>query len=258
MGKTLLATTSGNRGFIFDTDQGHLPAKMTQDIAKEDFLLCPTCENYFSILETYIATRLHNRLWDIRFAGQFSTHENAGGVTWKVCEQINPSVFRLFIYSIVWRCSISESRLHSGFKITNEENSILKRNLKEFLCANQNELLEKIKDHNLINLCPFVIYTSQTFKNKTSNTIYTSSFNRNPYVLHLNEYIVIFSFTETEDLNRFDFLVNNDELIKIGFFTEKFWTEGNERFLNETVDVTLKKAKAAGKTVYLDPKIKTM
>jgi hypothetical protein len=258
IGKTLLNDGGTNRGYILDTSRGHLPADVIQDIAKENYLLCPDCESYFSIIETYIAERLHKRLWTVRLADQFPFYENGGGVNWKVCAQIDPNIFRLFIYSIIWRCSISQIRLHSEFKLTEDEENLLKKNLQMFISATHKEFIFKVERKGTnVSIYPFVIYTAQTFPNKTSNVIYTSTHNRNPYVLYLNEYILLFSFTKNDMMERFDFLVNDDSsLIKIGFFSEEFWKSENKRFYDQTLDIMSKKTKAAGKELYIDPKFR--
>jgi len=68
--KSILGEGPIKRAYGLDTNNGHLPVPYVQDSVKEDFLFCPSCETYFSILETYIAQRLHHRLWDIRKADQ--------------------------------------------------------------------------------------------------------------------------------------------------------------------------------------------
>lgn len=258
MGKTLLGITGAKQAYILDTNRGHLPAEKTQDIAKENYILCPSCENYFSIIETYIAERLHKRLWTARQTNQFPYSENEGGVGWKLCAEIDSKIFRLFIYSILFRCSISSTRLHKDFKLNNEEESLLNDELKLFLSKTHKEFIEKINDiDNKISLYPFVIYTASAFQNSTSNTIYTSSHNKNPYVLHLNEYVLLFSFSNNDMIKRFDFLVNNDDSpIKIGFFTVEHWREENKQFLNTTLEIMERKTKEAGKELYVDPKLR--
>ena len=135
MGKTLLGSNGARRAYILDTDRGHLPADFTQDIAKENYLFCPSCESYFSFMETYVAERLHKRLWTVRLNEQFPYQENEGGVGWKTCLQVDPKIFRLFIYSILFRCSVSSVRLHEGFKLDVKEEASIKSILKKFISS---------------------------------------------------------------------------------------------------------------------------
>ena len=258
MGKSLLGLTGTKRAYILDTDKGHLPADFTQDIAKENYLFCPDCESYFSFMETYIAERLHKRLWTARLIDQFPYQENGGGVGWKTCLQVDPTIFRLFIYSILFRCSVSSVKLHDGFKLEAQEHATLKDILIKFISPSYKEFIHAIANNKKnISAFPFVLYTSKTFENPTTNTIFTSTYNKNPYVLHLNEYILIFSFVEKTRIENFDFLVNNDlSPVKVGFFSEDFWLGENKRFFDQTLDIMNKKTKAAGKELYIDPKFK--
>ena len=255
IGKSIFGSRGIKRAYLVDTNKGHEPADFTQGTIKESYLFCPNCESYLSNIETYIAERFHKRLRTAKLTDQFPLYENKGGVTWKICLQVNPIIFRLFIYSIVWRCSISESSIHQKFKLSSEEDTLLKSDLKKYITSTYKEFIEKIETRSEnIMIFPFVIYTSQSFHDNAMNTIFTSSYNKNPYVLHLNEYIVLFSFKTKTFLDNFDFLVNNDiSHIKLGFFSEEFWLLENKRFFDETVKLTIKTAKAAGHKLYVGP-----
>lgn len=257
IGKSIFGDQGIKRAYLVDTNKGHEPADFTQDSIKENYLLCPNCESYFSNIETYIAERFHKRLRTAKLTDQFPLYENKGGVTWKICLQVNPVIFRLFIYSILWRCSISESSIHQKFKLNPKEEVFLKNDLKKFIASSYKEFIGKIEARLESTITfPFVIYTSQSFHNEPMNTIFTSPYNKNPYVLHLNEYIVLFSFETKTLLDNYDFLVNNDHShIKLGFFSEEFWLSENKRFFDETVMLTIKTAKAAGRKLYVGPQL---
>ena len=256
LAKSILGEGSVKRAYLLDTNKGHLPAPYMQDSVKEDFLFCPSCENFFSILETYMAQRLHLRLWDIRKADQFTEHKNDADVTWKVCKEINSGVFRLFLQSIIWRCSVSESVLFNNFKLDSGEENQLKENLKLFIRPSQKELLSSLEtDLNKVLALPFIIYTCQSLNSRTSNTLHANPNARNPYALYLSEYILFFSFTSSSVLDKLDLLVNRDlSPIKIGFFNEAFWTEQKNKFLANIVDLTLKKLHATGRKAYTGDK----
>lgn len=253
IGKSILSESTIKRAYIVDTNRGHLPADFTQDTVKENYLFCPTCELYFSHLETYIAKRLHKRLWTERYAEQFPRFENQGGITWKVCSEVDKTIFRLFVYSIILRCSLSSNKLHAGFNLDSAEEIILKTDLRLYLSNTYKELMGKMRaTDNEISILPFVIYTSHSFQNGTKNNIYTSSHNKNPYVLHLNDYVILFSFTSSTMLDRFDFLVNSDNsAIKIGFFNEQFWDSLRQQFMTETAHMTVRQTIEAGNTPYV-------
>lgn len=236
MTKSLLKGDKHNRAFLYSSDRTHLPTKYFQDSDKEDFILCNECETFFSILETYCSARVHNRLWDIRWQSQFVLEANDAGVTWKICKEVNPLVFRLFIYSIVWRCSIANTPTFQRFKILRENEDALRKCLKSCIRITQSTLLEDIQElkQNIPNLT-FTLFTSESTYDKTANLIFCDPGKNNPYQLTLNEYILILSFDQNDmqeqfyDLNNFDL----DQFIKIGFFPSNFWNDVKKDFVKK-------------------------
>lgn len=240
MTKSLLGEQGAKRGYMIGSDRAHKAPEFSQDTAKEDFILCDSCEQYFSVLETYIATRLHNRLWDIRHAQQFSTYINQEGITWKVCEQIDTLIFRLFIYSIIWRCDISATDLCKDFALNADESETLRATLFSCKYDKQQDLLNNIEQFKAtFPTLPFLFFTADGFNDRTSNTLFVNPSIKNPYQLVLNEYMLIFSFDLNEDQKKFDFLNNTDNSkIKIGFFTKELW----ESLKTQLLQIVVKKA----------------
>jgi len=240
MTKSLLGETGVKRGYMIGSDRAHKAPEFSQDSPKEDFILCDSCEKYFSVLETYIATRLHNRLWDIRHAQQFSTYQNQGGITWKVCEQIDTLIFRLFIYAIIWRCDISATDLCKEFALKPDESETLRATLLSCKYEKQQDLLNSIGQFPVtFPTLPFLFFTADSFKDRTSNTLFVNPSIKNPYQLVLNEYMLIFSFDFNEDQKKFDLLNNIDNSkIKIGYFPTELW----ESLKTQLLQMVAKKA----------------
>lgn len=238
MTKSLLGENKVKRGYMIGSDRAHKAPAFSQDTAKEDFILCDSCEQYFSVLETYIATRLHNRLWDIRHIQQFSTYKNQGGITWKVCEQIDALIFRLFIYSIIWRCHISATDLCKDFALNTDESETLRTTLFSCKYDKQQDLLNNIGQFTKeFPTLPFLFFTADSFSDRTSNTLFINPSIKNPYQLVLNEYMLIFSFDLNEDQKKFDFLNNTDSSkIKIGYFPTELWESLRTQLLQMVVN----------------------
>jgi hypothetical protein len=109
-------------------------AKKLQDTPKENHLFCTNCEKKFEIIETYFAKKtidIHNYInlkdkIDLKF---ISNHQ------YLVCNHITPTLFKLFIYSLIWRASISNleefNRFNIEKKIEEELRVFLDSNLKE-------------------------------------------------------------------------------------------------------------------------------
>lgn len=245
-------------GFILDTGNADKPPTPTQDSAKEDYILCVECEAYFEKIETYIAARIQNRLRAANRQDDFDDKTNGSGLRLKQCLAVNPWIFRLFIYSIIWRCSISNTRVHKDFKLSVDEEEILRNALNQFYSATQPDLLENIKKADgIVPIVPFIFFTSDYFTNTTKNVIATSPFTKNPYFLQLNEYILVLSFNDWPLKPGFDFLLNNEnEDIKIGFLKEQLWLDINKDFLNMVSNLAIERTKEKGLPLYLRPEKK--
>ena len=177
------------RGFLLDADNSHKPAKITQDAAKESYILCPECEKCFEILETYISSKVHNRLWNPQYANEFRDEDNGHGIKRRVCINTSPIIFRLLIYSIVWRRSISETPAHRSFKLENGDEEYLRKILCYFYAHTQDGVLQKVtNDPTIAGDIPFILFTSQSFSDATGNVIATLPYARSPHFIELNQY----------------------------------------------------------------------
>src|SRR5690606_26727093 len=77
-----------------------------QDTPKENNILCHSCEKRFEVVETYFSRVLIdiNSLTSAKWKYTISNHYQNEII---VCDDLQPTLFKLFIYSIIWRCSIS-------------------------------------------------------------------------------------------------------------------------------------------------------
>ncbi len=218
MSKTILGDGNRRRGFIIGTDRLHKAPQIVQDTPKEDYILCPTCESYFSILENIIANKIHNKLWLAEHQGQFQPERHPSGIIINYCNEVDPIIWRLLIYSILWRCSISSSLICNDFKLNPDEEKTLSDILNQFNTIDQEILFNLVNEKRLsFPTIPFLIVSADSFSNRTLNMLFFNPAAQNPYQLVLNDYILIFSFQTSELLPKFQFLVNgNGDVIKIG------------------------------------------
>lgn len=230
MTKSILGTSNQKAGYILQSSKPFDKSKV-QDSPKEDFILCESCEKYFEILETYVSQRLHNRLWDVRKNNEFEDHINNDGIRWRSSKQININVFKLFLFSILWRSSISSHPLFNLYKISEEEKDVFRAELMKFRVSQQKELLEKVENENIINIF-YIILTCQGFGDETKNVIFPYSDTGSPHSFYLNRYLIFFSFTNFS-LNQLDFLVNfQNNNLNIGFLSPESW----QGFLDNLVE----------------------
>jgi hypothetical protein len=256
MTKSILGHEKVKKVYLVRTTTGHKAPVFSQDTAKEDFILCDSCEQFFSILETYIATRVHNRLRNMRHYSEFSKNSIEPTVSMKVCEQINPNIFDLFICSIIWRCSISETQLCKGFSLSVENEESLRTIL--FLCKfeKQKDLFDNVDGiYSPIPSLAYSLFTADNFEDKSENNILIHPFCENPYKFILNEYMLIFSFTKNEKQQRFDFFNNyGNSKIKIGFYTKVAWKNMQRKIVQLAIDETNRNLKESGEIAWVNKK----
>lgn len=133
--------------------------KKIQDIPKEDFLICQTCEKRFGILETYFSKKLIGLRDYSNRKTQFEISQ-VGPNKLLYCLDLNPFLFKLFCFSIIWRLSITHNPLFKNFKLTenieSEIASFLDKNLfqkhKELL--DNFDLIQKYPEYNMIAYKP--------------------------------------------------------------------------------------------------------
>mgnify|MGYP001558050621 FL=1 len=98
---------------------------------------------------------------------------------------------------------------------------------------------------------PFIFFTSESFKDRTSNFLFAHPAIKNPYQIAINEYMLIFSFNDNELQKRFDFLNNADNSkSKIGFFSPELWKSVNNQILDTFVQHAQEKIKETGKNPF--------
>ncbi len=255
--KSLLGQGNIKRAYTIGTNRMDKAAQFSQDTVKEDYILCDGCEQYFSVLEGYIATNLDNRLHDPKSANYF-TEIGSGGISCKVCEQIDPIIFRLFIYSIIWRCTISSTEICVGFNLEDNEAEILRSILLECKQEKEQDLIADIPHQAAaFPTYPFVLLTAEEFDDQTNNTIFLNPSFKNPYDLVLNEYMLVFSFELTEEQLKFDFLNNiGKSKIKIGLFSKAGWKSVRNSMMQVIVKKASERLKAEGKVPWEDKKNK--
>ena len=218
------------KGLFFDTKPRHSIAiektkkrQKVQDIPKEDYLICPNCEKGISIIENYCITRL-NRYNSIRNFQKFEKFK-WGKYEFFESKELDTRIFNLFIYSIVWRVSTSESFAFGGFKLPKIEEDKIRLILKEFIKPNQNELLNKINDLQVLPNHGHVIIRPNKLLRPPKSDLSAASMGGWLHEMHLVDYI-IFYFTDTgkiiEGLKKLD---NNNlkNRVRVGLTSTDSW-----------------------------------
>lgn len=206
-----------------------------QDIPKEDYLFCEKCEKGFSIFETYCILRL-KRYDELRYASNFNRFQQ-GEFEYFKCKDLDIRIFNLFIYSIVWKLSVSESYAFGGFKLQKTEEDKLKVILKEFISLTQSELLDKL--HKLKTLPPHshVIVRPHKKLRPPRGMLSAASLVEWMHELHLVDFI-IFYITDREKLVEEFKQIDNNNLenpVKVGLTTPERWEAYNLDLIRKAI-----------------------
>lgn len=206
-----------------------------QDILKEDYLFCPECEKGLSIFESYCILRL-DRFNDIRYFSKFKIFKR-GEFEYFECNELDIRIFNLFIYSIVWRVSVSESYAFGGFNLPKMEEDKLKVILKEFINPNQAELIDKLDDLRTLPIHSHVIIRPNKKLRPPSAMLSAASREEWLHEMHLVDFI-IFYITDREKLvDGFKEIDNNnlENQVRIGLTSPERWKTYNFELINKAI-----------------------
>ena len=164
-----------------------------QDSAKENYILCDACEAYFSVIENLSADTF--KKWQEKIAsGEFQQQQIIDGFFVVICQNSNPKVIRLFVYSMFWRVSISSVAEFAEYKLKPEIEESLRSALLSCKSENKKEFLEKVASAH-IPLYPYSMMTAPSFAEGTANVVAAIN-DSNPYSLNVDR----FGFLLFEDI----------------------------------------------------------
>jgi len=127
-----MMTTDPSQNYSENTGATHI---------KQDNIFCSQCEKRLSFLENTIAAEYTNKINDPKYADNFEII-NVKGRSFIKLKRLNSVAFLLFVYSILFRAHVSRTGLYSNFKIDDDLNEILRKNL--------DALLPEIIDHEIV------------------------------------------------------------------------------------------------------------
>jgi hypothetical protein len=197
-----------------------------------DYIFCPDCEEKLGILESNVIPIIQD---EIRLQNKVPNYEEIfveKGVTFKKCLRLNNKVFRLFIYSIIWRMTLVH-RLEDNIRLLSDDSEEkFRKILKENLSLSLKEIIE---DKEIPNL-PFQVFTADSFEDKTEGTVYSESIHKEPVLFFANEFIIFFYENEYSVTGNYNFpiqkmveasnvLNSDDDYPKIGFISNASFGE---------------------------------
>lgn len=162
MSSGFLGEKSNKKGYILSsTKEGK---QIVQDSPKEDYILCPDCEEYFSVLEGLVADSIKS----IHPNDPKAQVPQVGAIT---LANLSPTLVHLFFYSIFWRASVSVLPVFQNYKLSEELEESLRAELMKFRATNKKELEDKIEKESITNLFPYGVFTTNQYSDDTKNLI---------------------------------------------------------------------------------------
>jgi len=232
LGKELFISDLGNHAIEIYRDGKY---RKVHTIPKEDFILCVSCEKRFEIIETFFA-RFFNKLRAFEnFTDEFDL-KILGNQNYIVCKELNPALFKLFIYSLIWRLSISSHFANQKYKLPIEIEEELRVFLNSNLKTNHNSLINTINQLENIPNYDFCLIKPENkcadFKGMHS----AFQISKSIYLLVLVDFILFFYIDNSIDpiLKIYSNKQNNDIIIPIS--DDERWFALNKLILSRILN----------------------
>lgn len=142
---------------------------------------------------------------------------------------LNILIYNLFIYSVVWRVSVSESDVFTSFKLEAPHEERLRKILKSFTSQSQTELFEKVNlNSELPDFSHFIFRPDRKLKTPNSG-LFLKSINKDFHHLSLVDYSLFFYTDRKKVFPGFEVFDNNrnNGLAIIGLLSEDMWRNIN-------------------------------
>lgn len=199
--------------------------KVVQDSVKEDFIVCPDCESYFSVLED-LSSSLFLRWRDKIATRECTLNHIEDDLTVLTCRYLSPHILNLFIYSMFWRASISDHDVFINTRLAPSFEEELRQILLQYQSTSKTTFLDKLTTLPPVPAYPSAIMSATSFIDETKNFLYASH-TQNPYVLLIDKYL--FWLFDSEDNAKGNGLTSyfnrqSDEF-KIVLFSANVWDE---------------------------------
>jgi hypothetical protein len=210
--------------------------RKTQDTPKDDFILCTTCEKRLEVLETEFA-RIIEEVHAYKDLPKKFTIFKIGTQQYLECEDIHPTLYKLFLYSLVWRASISKLFEYLPFKLDKLSEERIRNFLNLNLTTGKRLLLETLDDIKGIPLYHSCIIKPKDKSISSRGIFSVSSMSDTAHILLLVDFAIFFYTDEISIgnvLERFSNKQNKKVIITLGE-TEP-WLGLNQLYISKMLD----------------------
>lgn len=222
MCEKILLTDNKRQGFKIDKNAAGKKHKPYQDTPKENHILCKECESKIGKFERQFANEFYNifKLSKSQNLFPFTKHDDR--TNFIKCESVDYNNFKLTVYSMLFRASISSLPFFGNTTLHN----------------NQIELLRQVLNNEIAFVdLPLIIYTPTNDTKYTHNYIYSKTLDNTINYLWANEFIFYIAFNfETNFMKELNQFVNlNDNKIKVVAVDNEKWNSWRQDLMQQMV-----------------------
>lgn len=190
--RTILGDANQKQAYTVGSATARLGQKI-QDSPKEDYILCPECESRFGVLERYVANSFYNPFKSSGVSKDFPLQITADDELDKLfAPNVNSVMFKLFIYSLVWRASISNHPVFENFKLSAVDEESIRQIIDSFLKDSEAETLDYIAANlSQFKSLPVSVVTTLGPADTTANLIAPFNVDDEKVLLFANEFMIV-------------------------------------------------------------------
>jgi hypothetical protein len=192
LGKRLFEETNPRHSLVIEPSG---KSYKIQDTFKEDNILCSNCEKRIEKIETLISREFEKISSYENYPKEFEL-KIIGTQEYIECTTLNPNIVAIFIYTIIWRISISKLYAFQNFKLDNKT----EKQIGNFLDKQLSLSTTKLKINSISNILSdkhFICLMKAKEKTEFTRGVQTSlKLSESIYHIYLNEFFLVFYSNE--------------------------------------------------------------
>jgi hypothetical protein len=207
-----------------------------QDIPKEHNILCSLCEKKIEVVETLfsqVVEDIHNYS-DLR---EKFVIFRIGKQDYLECLELNPTLYKLFLYSLVWRASISNLYAYAPFNLSKTSEETIRSFLNSNLSLTKHGLLNNLQSITSIPLFHNCIIKPKE-KSPNSRGIFSiASMSETAHAMFLVDFAIFF-YTDEVSIGRVleKFSNKQNEKVLIALGDTQPWRDLNQLYLTKMLN----------------------
>lgn len=230
--ESMLGVEGPRVGYLIDPNSKRGIGRKVQDSPKQDFILCPICEERIGMIERYASNYFHRqiRTENGTIAQPLIMPTHADAIPYVMVPELDDNKFRLFLYSLLWRASISDANCFRTLKLKKKDEEKLRDLLFNLLPVTRvaQEAGIVVNQAKHLPCLPFVLTTPERITSATQNLLGAFNLYDCDAMLFINEYVVIVYLNWDPSSNGAAQYNLPGSPLALGVVSEAFWEEQNK------------------------------